>query len=148
MDDPPCPRRPPIPWPSTAPLTAPTGPLRLIATHLGLRPYERRLQMRRLLAQPNDAVTVLLGDLNEWFLWGRPLRWLRSRYGATPAPATYPSAWPVLALDGIWVSPHRMLRELKVHASPLARVASDHLPLRAEISLPVNEQLIVALYSK
>jgi len=112
-------------------LETPDGPLRLIATHLGLRPYERRLQMRRLLAQPNDMVTVLLGDLNEWFLWGRPLRWLRSRYGATPAPATYPSAWPVFALDRIWVSPRRMLRELKVHASPLARIASDHLPLRA-----------------
>lgn len=107
------------------------GPLSLIATHLGLRPYERRVQIRRLLAQPIGAASVLMGDLNEWFLWGRPLRWLRSRYGMTPAPATYPAAWPVFALDRIWVSPRRSLRDLSAHASPLARIASDHLPLRA-----------------
>jgi endonuclease/exonuclease/phosphatase family metal-dependent hydrolase len=108
-------------------------PLRVIATHLGLRPYERRVQMRRLLAQPRDAAsaTVLLGDLNEWFLWGRPLRWLRARFGRTPAPATFPAHRPLLALDRIWVEPRSVLRELRPHASPLARVASDHLPLRA-----------------
>jgi endonuclease/exonuclease/phosphatase family metal-dependent hydrolase len=114
-------------------LDTPDGPLRLIATHLGLRPYERRLQMRRLLAQPREAAsaTVLLGDLNEWFLWGRPLRWLRARFGHTLAPATFPAQRPLLALDRIWVEPRALLHELRPHASPLARAASDHLPLRA-----------------
>ena len=109
------------------------GPLRLVATHLGLRPYERRLQMRRLLARPRGAAsaTVLLGDLNEWFLWGRPLRWLRARFGRTPAPPTFPARRPLIALDRIWVEPRALLRELRAHASPLARVTSDHLPLRA-----------------
>jgi endonuclease/exonuclease/phosphatase family metal-dependent hydrolase len=109
------------------------GTLHLIATHLGLKPAERRLQMQRLLAHPapRAAAHVLLGDLNEWFLPGRPLRWLRSRFGRTPAPATYPARWPLLALDRIWVEPRSLLLELRPHASPLARVASDHLPLRA-----------------
>lgn len=109
------------------------GTLRVIATHLGLRPYERRQQMRRLLAQPRDgaSATVLLGDLNEWFLWGRPLRWLHARFGRTPAPATFPARRPLLALDRIWVEPRSLLRELRPHRSPLAREASDHLPLRA-----------------
>jgi len=109
------------------------GPLRLIATHLGLRPYERRRQMRRLLAlvRETESATVLLGDLNEWFLWGRPLRWLHAHFGHTPAPSTFPAWRPLLALDRIWVEPRSLLRELRPHRSPLARDASDHLPLRA-----------------
>lgn len=109
------------------------GPLRLIATHLGLRPYERRLQMRRLLGLRDEhaAATVLLGDLNEWFLWGRPLRWLHARFGRTPAPNSFPARRPLFALDRIWVEPRPILRELRAHTSPLARVASDHLPVRA-----------------
>ncbi len=45
--------------------------LHLVATHLGLRPRERRQQMRRLLQlfNTNSAdIDVLMGDLNEWFL--------------------------------------------------------------------------------
>jgi endonuclease/exonuclease/phosphatase family metal-dependent hydrolase len=115
-------------------------PVRVIATHLGLRPSERRLQMRKLLAlvpggrpaQPR-APLVLLGDLNEWFLWGRPLRWLHAHFGHTPSPPTFPSGWPVLALDRIWTEPRGACTGLRVHRSPLARVASDHLPLCATI---------------
>lgn len=44
--------------------------LRVVATHLGLRPGERRLQARRLLDRIGDPrmPVVLMGDLNEWFL--------------------------------------------------------------------------------
>ena len=73
--------------------------------------------------------TVLVGDLNEWFLWGRPLRRLHAHFGATPAPATYPAGWPVFALDRMWVKPLDRLLGVTVHNSPLARQASDHLPL-------------------
>ncbi len=114
------------------------GSLRVMATHLGLRPSERRAQIRRLLAfmEPQQAATtVLMGDLNEWFLWRRPLRWLYSFFDPTPAPATFPSAFPVFALDRIWVRPRRRLQEVKVHNKPLTRQASDHLPLRAVIEL-------------
>lgn len=110
--------------------------LRVLATHLGLRPAERRLQVRRLLARLDRAApgpVVLMGDLNEWFLWGRPLRWLHAVFRETPAPATFPARFPVFALDRLWVHPHRLLREITVHASGLARVASDHLPLLAVI---------------
>ncbi|HSD52920.1 MAG TPA: endonuclease/exonuclease/phosphatase family protein [Burkholderiales bacterium] len=111
--------------------TGPTG-LRVLATHLGLWPYERRRQVRRLLAAiatGPDVPTVLMGDINEWFLWGRPLRWLHVEFRETPAPATFPARWPVLALDRLWVRPHTALQRLVAHASELARVASDHLPL-------------------
>jgi endonuclease/exonuclease/phosphatase family metal-dependent hydrolase len=112
------------------------GPVRVIATHLGLRPGERRRQVRRLLdecAAPFPGTTVLLGDLNEWLLWGRPVRWLRAFFEAAPAPPSFPARRPLFALDRIWVHPHGRLRELAVHATPLARLASDHLPVRAVI---------------
>jgi len=111
--------------------------LRVVATHLGLRPGERREQVRRILAnveRENPHPTLLMGDLNEWYLWGRPLRWLHSHFREMPAaPRTFPARRPVFALDRIWVSPAGSLRRVGRHASPLARIASDHLPVVAEI---------------
>lgn len=112
--------------------------IRVIATHLGLRPMERREQARRLLAaaaRGPDMPTVLLGDLNEWLPWARPLRWLGRFFGAGPAPPTFPAARPVLALDRIWVRPPERLLRLDVDRSAAARRASDHLPLRACVRL-------------
>lgn len=111
-------------------------PLRIIATHLGLRPAERRHQIRKLLqAFDTDRMPVILtGDLNEWFVWGRPLRWLVSHFEAVPAPPTFPSRLPMFALDRLWISPRHRLVQVKVHATSLAKVASDHLPLIAHIA--------------
>lgn len=118
-------------------LRAGAASLTVIATHLGLAPWERRRQMQRLLAfvRASDKPAVLLGDLNEWFLWGRPLRWLRRHFGRTPAPATFPARWPVFALDRIWVEPARLLERIEVHRAAPAKEASDHLPLRATLAL-------------
>jgi endonuclease/exonuclease/phosphatase family metal-dependent hydrolase len=115
------------------------GDLRLhvVATHLGLLPGERRQQTRRLLVlfeESEAEVAVLLGDLNEWLLWGRPLRWLHRHFAPTPHPPTYPSRRPVFALDRLWVRPREVLESLETHRSSLARVASDHLPLRAVLA--------------
>jgi endonuclease/exonuclease/phosphatase family metal-dependent hydrolase len=110
-------------------------PVRIVATHLGLHPGERRTQIRRLLQRfDTDAMAVVLaGDINEWFVWGRTLRWLASHFQAVPAPATFPSRWPLLALDRIWIRPRQRMLQVRVHRTPLARVASDHLPLVAHI---------------
>jgi endonuclease/exonuclease/phosphatase family metal-dependent hydrolase len=78
---------------------------------------------------------VLVGDLNEWFLWGRPLRRLHRYFKATPSPATFPSRLPLFALDRVWTHPRSMLRSLAVHSTPLSRVASDHLPLVATLEI-------------
>jgi endonuclease/exonuclease/phosphatase family metal-dependent hydrolase len=113
------------------------GALRVIATHLGLAPAERRHQIRRILAMiapVRPQPVVLMGDLNEWFLWGRPLRWLRAHFGRAPAPATFPARRPVLALDRIWVEPRRLRTGLAVHSTTLARSASDHLPVRMTLA--------------
>jgi endonuclease/exonuclease/phosphatase family metal-dependent hydrolase len=112
--------------------------LKVVATHLGLRPAERREQVERLLqlfTWHEQERAVLMGDLNEWFLWGRPIKKLHEYFDATPAVATFPSGKPILALDRMWTHPRSILRGLKAHVSPLARAASDHLPLVAEIEL-------------
>lgn len=110
----------------------------ILATHLGLRPAERRLQTEQIIAllslQQADT-TILLGDLNEWFLWGRPLRWLSRHFDKTPHVATFPVLWPFLALDRIWVNPVSQLLSVRSHQIFPARQASDHLPLVAEVSL-------------
>ena len=109
--------------------------LRVVATHLGLRPAERRDQIRRLLRafDTEEMPVILLGDINEWFVWGRTLRWLVSHFQAVPAPKTFPSRYPMFALDRIWIRPRHRLVHVEVHATPLARIASDHLPLVAHI---------------
>ncbi len=110
-------------------------PLRVVATHLGLHPAERRDQVERLLDcfDTEEMAVVLLGDINEWFMWGRSLRMLKSHFQKAPSPATFPSRCPVLALDRIWIRPRQRLVRVTAHASPLARVASDHLPLVAHV---------------
>jgi len=112
--------------------------LRVIATHLGLSPGERRYQIKQLLtllARETADLKILLGDLNEWFLWGRPLRWLNHAFPISQRRRTFPARFPLLALDRIWVAPPASLVELQVHRSPLARIASDHLPLKAIIEM-------------
>ncbi len=115
-----------------------TVPLRVIATHLGLRPGERREQVRRIVAaveRDSPHPTLLMGDLNEWYLWGRPLRWLHAHFKRSPHCATFPARWPFMALDRLWVHPRRRLAKVEVHASDLARLASDHLPLKGIIEM-------------
>lgn len=112
--------------------------VQIIATHLGLRPSERRHQVESLVPlfrSDSRRLVVLAGDLNEWFLWGRPLRRLHRIFTDTPHRRSWPARRPLFALDRIWVNPRAALRSLAVHKSPLSRVASDHLPLVANISL-------------
>ena len=119
-------------------------PMRVLATHLGLRPAERREQIQRLLRvleSDRPLPTVLMGDINEWFLWGRPLRWMHRHFQQTPSPPTFPARFPVFALDRIWVKPRGLLKKMEVHDTPLARKASDHLPLTAELNLRCGDDV-------
>lgn len=110
--------------------------IRVANTHLALWPPARRRQASRIasqLAAPKDGMLVVAGDLNEWLPVGgsRPL--FLDAWGAHPAPATFPAYRPVVAFDQVWVTPRRCLVRLEVHRSALARVASDHLPLKASL---------------
>ncbi len=112
--------------------------IQLVATHLGLRPSERRAQVEALVPlfrEESRSLVLLAGDLNEWFLWGRPLRRLHRIFSDTPHRRSWPARLPLFALDRIWANPGRSLSRLAVHQTPLSRIASDHLPLVADISL-------------
>jgi endonuclease/exonuclease/phosphatase family metal-dependent hydrolase len=112
--------------------------VRVVVTHLGLSAAERRYQVRRLLealSHGQHRFIIVLGDINEWILRSRPLRWFHARLGKPPAPRTFPSWFPLFALDRIWVLPRNALLEVHAHATALTRVASDHLPVRAVIAV-------------
>ncbi|MDT8310294.1 MAG: endonuclease/exonuclease/phosphatase family protein [Methylophaga sp.] len=121
-----------------AQLAADEKTLTVMATHLGLWPAERRMQVRQLLsllALQTADITLLLGDLNEWFLWGRPLRWLHKFFRRSRHILTFPAYFPLFSLDRIWVTPEHALLAQHSHRSQLSRIASDHLPIIAEINV-------------
>ncbi len=109
----------------------------LWATHLGLRAGERRVQLNTLLKimdAGNVDMSLLLGDLNEWLPWGRPLRKLQRRFKADGSPPTFPAGSPLLKLDRILVRPAGRIAAIHTHRTKLSRFASDHLPLVADIA--------------
>jgi endonuclease/exonuclease/phosphatase family metal-dependent hydrolase len=113
-------------------------PLRIIAAHLGLLRRSRRQQADRLIdimKRHTARPTLLLGDFNEW-RGGRqsPLNSFQTAFGAIPAPvASFPSRLPFLALDRIIADRPGLIDAVSVHDSPLARLASDHLPIKTRL---------------
>src|ERR1700730_52785 len=117
--------------------------LRVIATHFGLHAGERQLQANRLMAvlgeraasnrRKPDAV-LLMGDLNEWRGRSGAIRAFDRRLGPSAAARTFPSWLPVLALDRIYADGPAVLSDICVYHTPLARLASDHLPLVGSLS--------------
>jgi endonuclease/exonuclease/phosphatase family metal-dependent hydrolase len=112
--------------------------LRVLATHFGLHAGERRLQANRLIAaldEPSapgkraERAVLLVGDLNEWRGRSGGIRALDRCLGPSAARPTFPSWMPVLPLDRIYADGLAVLRDVHVYHSPLARLASDHLPL-------------------
>ena len=110
--------------------------IHVLAAHLGLRVGERRFQVRQILDYLDSvrhSVSVVLGDFNDWLPGRSVVHVLDNRLGRPPRPASFPSFWPLVALDRIWVHPARAMRRIFIHATPAARVASDHVPVVAEI---------------
>ncbi|WP_052388690.1 endonuclease/exonuclease/phosphatase family protein [Belnapia moabensis] len=117
-----------------AELEAGWGPFRLIATHLSLGAERRRLQARALLeaiAAGPAMPTLLMGDLNEWHPGHSVLGVLAPLFGTPPRAPTFPAFHPVGSLDRIMAHPPGLVTAVEVHDTPLARRASDHLPLKA-----------------
>ncbi len=52
-----------------------------------------------------------------------------------PTPS-FPARLPFLALDRIIADRPGLVSDVVAHDSPLARVASDHLPIKAALTLP------------
>jgi len=117
------------------------GPLRIIAAHFGLLRRSRTLQAEAILTflkAKQNMPTVLLGDLNEWRIGkNSSLNRLRDFFvEKTATSPSFPSRFPLLALDRVFAAPHNLVHSLAVYDTPLARRASDHLPIQAVIRLP------------
>lgn len=113
--------------------------VRIIAAHFGLLRHSRSQQAEVLVEATKqvDRPAILLGDLNEWRVKTRSsLLTLLPHFGPIGATIpSFPSRFPLLALDRILARPANLLDSLEVHQSPLARIASDHLPLKARLDL-------------
>lgn len=113
--------------------------LRCLATHLGLSRSERVYQHRlltTLLSQDWPGPTLLMGDFNEWHPFSATIRALDRWLGRSRPRPSFPSRLPLLPLDRIWMRPSHTLRSVAAWRSPLARVASDHLPVVGELRFP------------
>jgi len=115
--------------------------LRIFNVHLGTGFFERRYQARRLLDvvdHHGEALPrLVLGDFNEWprglashllqkhFQTAEP----RRRRGRA---RSYPGILPLAHVDHIYYDEPLELKEVMIHRSRLALIASDHLPLVAE----------------
>jgi len=116
------------------------GPVRVVAAHLGLLRHSRLLQVETLLAHAGeiaDRPVVMMGDLNEW---RRQRRSALKRFAPGFGPLgqgvpSFPAYFPVLALDRVMAQPQDIVEHIAAHDTPLARLASDHLPVRAVIRL-------------
>ncbi len=124
----------------------PGGRLQVINTHLGLVPREQRAQAAHLLgpdwlgsAIPRGALMVV-GDFNApptasvYRAFRRRLLDAQLAKGPRTTP-TFPAAFPMLRIDHVFVSSHVRVTGVRVPADPVARRASDHLPLTVDFEL-------------
>jgi len=109
--------------------------LRVIATHLGLAAAERRAQVALLADRlaGTGVPTILLGDFNEPKRRGT-LAALAPHVESGASAPTFPSWCPLLRLDRIFVTPP-LRADLRVQRDRRSRIASDHLPLLADIDI-------------
>ncbi len=115
--------------------------LRLMNTHLGLDPFERISQLsiiRKFVEQlphGHSAVpTILCGDFNA-LRTGREIRRLAALFDIAHAFRTFPSKRPLLKLDRIFATNILSVDEISVVNTNDTRHLSDHLPVKARISI-------------
>ncbi len=120
------------------------GTLHFYNAHLGTALLERRYQANRLAGWIDDrrvhGPKLVLGDFNEW---GRGLvadvladrlqsldlfPYLKRR-------RTYPGFLPLLHLDHLYFAGHIEIRRIELPRTRLALLASDHLPLVADVRI-------------
>ena len=117
----------------------PTGALVAVSTHLGLTVISRRRQARVLVEAVMDYAgglpVILLGDFNEWLHVGGCHAILARAFDGGHRKPTFPVHAPLLPLDRAWVGGGLEIEDLQVHRTETAAIASDHLPLVANVSV-------------
>jgi endonuclease/exonuclease/phosphatase family metal-dependent hydrolase len=116
--------------------------LHIYNVHLGTAVLERRYQATRLASYVHDrrveGPKVILGDFNEW-MRGLATRTLSSLFESVDLRThlqrrrTYPGLFPVLHLDHIYYEGLVEVRSVELPRNRKALMASDHLPLVANL---------------
>lgn len=116
----------------------------LFNVHLGTALMERRYQAGRLAAYVHDkrvhGPKIVVGDFNEWTrglattMLSEKLKAL-DLYPHLKRRRTYPGIFPVLHLDHIYYEGELELRKVELIRTRLSLMASDHLPLVAELRI-------------
>ncbi len=122
------------------------GAVYLINTHLGLSWAERRAQTAALLStewysdELRSLPFILCGDLNA--LPGSQVHRLFQKQlhdtqliGRRWPSATFPSRWPLIRLDYVFINQCLQVDRLLVPRDQQARIASDHLPLIVDLTI-------------
>lgn len=125
-----------------ADLTIGGGSIHVYNVHLGTALRERRFQAGRLAAFVHDrraaGPKIVLGDFNEWTR-GRATSLLSERLQSVDLHPfigrrkTYPGLFPILHLDHIYYEGHVEVINVELPRTRRALVASDHLPLVADL---------------
>ena len=120
--------------------------LHIFNVHLGTAVRERRQQAMRLVdrdllrAIDISGPRMVLGDFNEW-VRGLVTKTLVAEFHLTDLHAhltrarSYPALLPMLHLDHIYFDHHLQVEKAFFHRSRLSMIASDHLPLVADLVL-------------
>jgi endonuclease/exonuclease/phosphatase family metal-dependent hydrolase len=118
--------------------------LHVYNVHLGTAILERRHQAQRLATIVSDRhVTgpkIVLGDFNEW-MRGLTTTMLSARLKSVDLRRymkrrrTYPGLFPILHLDHIYYDGPLEIVHIQVLRNRMSLVASDHLPLVADIRI-------------
>lgn len=122
--------------------------LHVYNVHLGTAILERRYQAQRMASIVSDkhvsGAKIVLGDFNEWTR-GLTTQLLSARLKSVDLKQfmkrrrTYPGLFPVLHLDHVYYAGHLEVVGMEIHRTRLSLVASDHLPLVADVRLGVGE---------
>jgi endonuclease/exonuclease/phosphatase family metal-dependent hydrolase len=118
--------------------------LHVYNVHLGTAILERRHQAQRLATIVSDrqvgGTKIVLGDFNEW-MKGLVTTLLSSRLKSVDIRSylkrrrTYPGLFPILHLDHIYYEGRLEILDIGMPRTRLSLVASDHLPLVADIRI-------------
>ena len=123
----------------------PLGRVHIMNSHFGLGRRERILQAELLTSAewlggvPAEAPVIVLGDFNSlpwspaYKMIEAKLRDVRRLVASSLSFRTYPTAFPALAVDHIFISEAFKATSMHVHRDATAGVASDHFPLVADL---------------
>jgi endonuclease/exonuclease/phosphatase family metal-dependent hydrolase len=118
--------------------------LHLYNVHLGTAILERRHQAQRLASMVSDrhvaGPKLVVGDFNEW-MRGLATKMLSERLNTVDLRnhlqrrRTYPGLFPILHLDHIYYAGRVEIVGIELPRTRLSLVASDHLPLVADVRI-------------